>query len=178
MENKQEHLLEVNNLSKIFEIRKGLLSRPTGYVHAVEDVSFYIDPGKILGVVGESGCGKTTVGKMVMGLLEPTEGTIKVGGENFSSYINNARKMKPIRRKIQIVFQDPHGSLNPRMTAGRLVGEPLLIHKLGNEKEIREKVEGIFNDVGLRKEHMSRYAHEFSGGQRQRLAIARALSLN
>jgi oligopeptide/dipeptide ABC transporter ATP-binding protein len=169
-------VLEVRDLTKRFEIRRGLFSRLSGYVHAVENVSFSIKPGQTLGLVGESGCGKTTVGRLILKLLEPTEGSIRLENRDITAL--SPKMMRPIRRQIQIIFQDPYGSLNPRMSAAKLVGEPLIIHGLASGKELKDRVATIFEQVGLRPDQLERYPHEFSGGQRQRLSIARALSVN
>jgi peptide/nickel transport system ATP-binding protein/oligopeptide transport system ATP-binding protein len=169
-------VLEVQDLTKRFEIRQGLFSRVSGYVHAVENVSFSINPGQTLGLVGESGCGKTTVGRLILKLIEPTEGSIRLENRDITTL--SPKMMRPIRRQIQIIFQDPYGSLNPRMSAGKLVGEPLIIHGLASGKELKDRVATIFEQVGLRPDQLERYPHEFSGGQRQRLSIARALSVN
>jgi peptide/nickel transport system ATP-binding protein/oligopeptide transport system ATP-binding protein len=170
-------LLEVRNLRRYFPVRRGLFGRTTGYVRAVDDVSFSINRSETLGLVGESGCGKSTSGKTLLKLIEPDGGHILMNGEDITAY--DRRKMAPVRRNMQIVFQDPYSSINPRMTAGSYVGEPLIIHGIvKNGKERSERVAELFRRVGLRRDQMRRYPHEFSGGQRQRLAIARALSLN
>ena len=169
-------LLEVRDLKKHFPLRKGVLSRTVGYVYAVDGVSFHINKGETLGLVGESGCGKSTAGKTVLKLIEPTAGTIKVRGEDITRL--KKAEMRPYRREMQIIFQDPYSSLNPRMSAGGIVGEPLTIHSIAAGKEKEERVAALFERVGLRPEHMAKYPHEFSGGQRQRIGIARALALN
>jgi oligopeptide/dipeptide ABC transporter ATP-binding protein len=170
-------LLELRDLVKRFPLRKGTFGRITGHVHAVEGVSLAIARGETLGLVGESGCGKSTVGKTLLKLLEPTSGSILIEGIDITDF--NRRHMAPIRRQMQIVFQDPYSSINPRMTAGSYVGEPLVIHGLlRSSKQRRERVAGLFERVGLRADQMQRYPHEFSGGQRQRLAIARAIGLS
>ena len=160
-------VLSVEDLVKRFPMRRGR------FVNAVNGVSFDIGPGETLGLVGESGCGKSTVGKLILKLHEPTEGAITVRGQNIAGL--SRRSMKPVRRQIQTIFQDPYGSLNPRMTAGAIVGEPLKIHGLASGRELTRKVVEVFEKVGLRPDQMTRFAHEFSGGQRQRLSIARAL---
>jgi peptide/nickel transport system ATP-binding protein len=180
-------LLEVNNLKKYFPIQKGLLRRTVGYVKAVDDVSFFVRDGETLGLVGESGCGKTTAGRCIIRLYEPTAGEVKfksrVASES-SGYrtINlmdmNQKQMKPIRQEISMIFQDPVNSLNPRMTVYDIISEPLVIHGKGQGPETEDLVVSLLDRVGLRPEHMRRYPHEFSGGQRQRIGIARALSLN
>ena len=172
----RERLLEVTNLKKHFPIHKGVFSRVSGQVYAVDGVSFEIGRGETLGLVGESGCGKSTVGRTLLKLLEPTDGTIRVGGEDITHL--GAEAMLPYRRRMQMIYQDPYASLNPRMTAGEIVGEPLIIHDVGTLQERREKVAALFERVGLRPEAMLNYPHEFSGGQRQRIGIARALALS
>jgi len=172
----RERLLEVTNLKKHFPIHKGLFSRVSGQVYAVDGVSFEIGRGETLGLVGESGCGKSTVGRTLLKLVEPTDGTIRVGGEDITHL--GAQAMLPYRRRMQMIYQDPYASLNPRMSAGEIVGEPLIIHEVGAPQERRERVAALFERVGLRPETMLSYPHEFSGGQRQRIGIARALALN
>ena len=169
-------LLEVRALKKHFPLYKGVFSRVSGQVHAVDGVSFHIDRGETLGLVGESGCGKSTVGRTLLKLLEPTEGTILVRGEDITNL--DAAQMLPYRRQMQMIYQDPYASLNPRMSAGEIVGEPLTIHRIADAKERRERVAQLFERVGLRPELTASYPHEFSGGQRQRIVIARALSLS
>jgi len=169
-------LLEALGLTKHFPVRRGLFGHGTGRVHAVDGVSFTIGHGETVGLVGESGCGKSTVGRLVLRLLEPTAGTLRLHGEDITHLDDTA--LRPHRRQMQIVFQDPWSSLNPRMPAGRIVGEPLAIHGVGSRREREERVAGLLERVGLGADAMERYAHQFSGGQRQRLAIARALSLN
>ena len=169
-------LLEVRALKKHFPLYKGVFSRVSGQVHAVDGVSFHIDRGETLGLVGESGCGKSTVGRTLLKLLEPTEGTILVRGEDITNL--DAAQMLPYRRQMQMIYQDPYASLNPRMSAGEIVGEPLTIHRIADAKERRERVAQLFERVGLRPELTASYPHEFSGGQRQRIGIARALSLS
>jgi oligopeptide/dipeptide ABC transporter ATP-binding protein len=169
-------LLEVRGLKKHFPLYKGLFSRVSGQVYAVDGVSFHIDRGETLGLVGESGCGKSTVGRTLLKLLEPTEGKILVRGEDITDL--DVGQMLPYRRQMQMIYQDPYASLNPRMSAGEIVGEPLTIHRMGAANERRERVAELFERVGLRPELIDSYPHEFSGGQRQRIGIARALSLN
>jgi peptide/nickel transport system ATP-binding protein len=169
-------LLEVQDLKKHFPIHKGVFSRVSGYVYAVDGVSFHIDRGETLGLVGESGCGKSTVGRTLLKLLEPTAGNIKVRGEDITDL--DAAHMLPYRRHMQMIYQDPYASLNPRMSAGDIVGEPLIIHRVAAPKERRERVAHLFERVGLRPELTSAFPHEFSGGQRQRIGIARALALS
>jgi len=169
-------LLEVRDLKKHFPIHKGVFSRVSGHVYAVDGVSFHIDRGETLGLVGESGCGKSTVGRTLLKLLEPTEGKILVNGEDITAL--DAAQMLPYRRQMQMIYQDPYASLNPRMSAGDIVGEPLIIHRVAAPKERRERVAHLFDRVGLRPELVNAFPHEFSGGQRQRIGIARALALN
>lgn len=168
-------LLEVRNLKKHFPIKKGVFSRVSGQVYAVDGVSFHISRGETLGLVGESGCGKSTVGRTLLRLLEPTAGTVHVHGKDITNL--DAAGMLPYRRQMQMIYQDPYASLNPRMSAGDIVGEPLLIHGVAARKERRERVASLFERVGLRPEQMYSFPHEFSGGQRQRIGIARALAL-
>ncbi|MGC2202664.1 MAG: dipeptide ABC transporter ATP-binding protein [Stellaceae bacterium] len=169
-------LLEVQNLKKHFPIHKGMFSRVSGHVYAVDGVSFHIDCGETLGLVGESGCGKSTVGRTLLKLLEPTAGQIKVRGEDITDL--DANQMLPYRRQMQMIYQDPYASLNPRMSAGEIVGEPLIIHGVSTPRERRDRVAYLFERVGLRPELAIAYPHEFSGGQRQRIGIARALALS
>ena len=169
-------VLEVSGLKKHFPIKKGLLSRTVGQVYAVDGVSFTIGDGETLGLVGESGCGKSTVGRTILRLIEPTEGTIKLGGTDVTAL--NKSDMRPFRRQMQIIFQDPFSSLNPRMSAGDIVGELLLVHGIAEGEEKERLVAELFERVGLSKRQMNSFPHEFSGGQRQRIGIARALALN
>jgi len=171
----QQPLLQVEGLKKHFRVRKALLARNAQYVQAVDGVSFHINAGETLSLVGESGCGKSTIGRMIMKLIEPTEGAIKINGRDIAPL--SRRQMQPYRKQMQIIFQDPYSSLNPRMSAGDIVGEPLLVHGLTDETERRARVVELFERVGLRPDQMPRYPHEFSGGQRQRIGIARALAL-
>ncbi len=168
-------LLKVEGLKKYFRVRKALLSRNAQFVQAVDGVSFHINAGETLSLVGESGCGKSTIGRMIMKLIEPTAGAIYVNGRDIAPL--SRRQMKPYRKQMQIIFQDPFSSLNPRMSAGDIVGEPLLVHGIADEAERARRVAELFRRVGLRPDQMARYPHEFSGGQRQRIGIARALAL-
>ena len=170
------NVLEVQDLKKHFPIRKGLLRRTVGHVYAVDGVSFSIKAGETLGLVGESGCGKSTVGRVILRLIEPTAGSITVEGQDIT-HLSKA-EMRPFRRQMQIIFQDPFSSLDPRMTAGNIVGEPLRVHGVGRRGERRDQVAQLFERVGLRRGQMDNYPHQFSGGQRQRIGIARALALN
>lgn len=170
-------LLKVKKLKKYFPVRGGILSKIIGYVQAVDEISFNIKEGETLGLVGESGCGKTTTGRTIIRLLEPTAGEVDFKGEDIFKL--NKEEIRKARRNIQIIFQDPFGSLNPRMTVGEIVGESLVIHKIvKNNKEKDERVKDLLETVGLNAGHIRRYPHEFSGGQRQRIGIARALALN
>jgi peptide/nickel transport system ATP-binding protein/oligopeptide transport system ATP-binding protein len=169
-------LLEVRELKKHFPITRGVMARVSGQVYAVDGVSFEIERGETLGLVGESGCGKSTVGRTVLKLLQPTSGRIVVDGTDITDL--DAAKMFPYREKMQMIYQDPYASLNPRMTAGDIVGEPLIIHRDTAREERKDRVAALFARVGLRPELMSSYPHEFSGGQRQRIGIARALALD
>jgi oligopeptide/dipeptide ABC transporter ATP-binding protein len=169
-------ILQVQSLKKYFPIYGGLLSREIGQVKAVDDVTFDINEGEILGLVGESGCGKTTVGRMTIRLLEPTSGKIIFQETNLLSL--KGKELARIRPKIQIIFQDPYSSLNPRFTVERIIGEALSVHGLAQGNELREKIETLMEKVGLSKMYLKRFPHEFSGGQRQRIGIARALALN
>lgn len=168
-------LLSVKNLRKEFPIRKGILSRQVGAVKAVNDVSFDVARGETLGVVGESGCGKTTTGRAILRLIEPTAGEIHFEGRDIRGL--DGTGMRAVRRDMQIIFQDPVSSLNPRMTVGAIIREGLTIHKLAEGAAADARVTQLLDEVGLRAEHRTRYPHEFSGGQRQRIGIARALSV-
>src|SRR2546430_1164690 len=169
-------LLEVQGLKKHFPIHTGVFSRVSGQVYAVDGVSFHIERGETLGLVGESGCGKSTVGRTLLKLLEPTAGRICVRGDDITDL--DPTQMLPYRRQMQMIYQAPSASLTPRMSAGEIVGEPLVIHRVDGPKARRERVAGLFERVGLRPELMNAFPHEFSGGQRERIGIARALALN
>ena len=169
-------LLKVDGLKKYFPIRKGFLNTQVGDVKAVDDVSFEVFEGETLGIVGESGCGKSTTGRLLMRLLEPTAGNIEFGGKMLSTLSNN--EMRKARRDIQMIFQDPYASLNPRHSIGKILEEPLIVHGMGNSKERKKKVIELLEIVGLHEYHAKRYPHQFSGGQRQRIGIARALMTN
>jgi oligopeptide transport system ATP-binding protein len=169
-------LIEVKNLKKYFEIKKGILANKKSYVKAVDGISFHINKGETLGLVGESGCGKTTTGRTIIKLYEPTAGEIIYDGEDIARL--SSRQMLSYRRKIQMIFQDPYASLDSRMTVGDIIGEPLDIHGVMNKKERAERIHYLLNRVGLNTDHASRYPHEFSGGQRQRIGIARSLAVD
>jgi len=169
-------LLEVKGLKKHFPIRSGILKRTTGQVYAVDGVSFSVEKGETLGLVGESGCGKSTTGRAVLRLIAPTAGTITFEGVDVMAA--SKAQMQTLRRHMQIIFQDPYASLNPRMRVRNIVGESLKIHNIGTEAERKKRVFELLETVGLSVEHAERYPHEFSGGQRQRIGIARALALN
>ncbi|HSB42100.1 MAG TPA: dipeptide ABC transporter ATP-binding protein [Methylomirabilota bacterium] len=170
-------LLRINHLKKYFPIRGGLLSREVARVHAVDDVSFSLLKGETLGLVGESGCGKSTTGRCILRLIEPTSGEVWFEDKNVTTL--DKRSLRQLRRDMQIIFQDPYASLNPRMTVGSIIGEALVIHKLAKGKRERdERVVHLLETVGLNADHLRRYPHEFSGGQRQRIGIARALAVS
>ncbi len=167
--------LRVRNLKKHYPIRSGVFARVTGHVHAVDGISFDIHAGETLGFVGESGCGKSTTGKAVLRLLSPTAGSIVLGGRDITHLREHA--LRPLRREMQMVFQDPFSSLNPRMTVGAIVAEPMATHDIASGDELTDRVATLFGKVGLHPQQMTAYPHQFSGGQRQRVAIARALAV-
>jgi peptide/nickel transport system ATP-binding protein len=166
-------LVEVEHLTKHFFVKQGVFARGKGVVHAVEDVSLSVAEGETLGIVGESGCGKTTTARLIVRLIEPTAGTIRFEGEDITHW--SRRRLRPVRRRMQIIFQDPYSSLNPRKSVGQIVGEPFAIHH--TDKDVKARVQQLLERVGLSPEHYNRYPHEFSGGQRQRIGVARALAL-
>jgi oligopeptide transport system ATP-binding protein len=177
IESMSENLLEIKNLKKEFPVKGGFFGGTVASVKAVSDVSLVIKKGDTLGLVGESGCGKSTLGRCVIRLLKPTSGSIIFEDKDITQLRGN--ELRALRRRMQIIFQDPYASLNPRMTIGKIIGEPLLIHKIGeNKKERLDRVHELLELVGLRREAVYRYPHEFSGGQRQRIGIARALAVN
>jgi oligopeptide/dipeptide ABC transporter ATP-binding protein len=171
-----EVLLRVDNLCKHFPIRRGVLSRVVGWIKAVDGVSFEVYRGETLGLVGESGCGKTTLARAILRLTEITSGEVTFDG--ISVFKQNPTDMRKLRKRMQIVFQDPYGSLNPRLTVGSMIAEAIKIHKLATGEAVRERVAELLDRVGIPAEYMNRYPHEFSGGQRQRIGIARALAVN
>jgi oligopeptide/dipeptide ABC transporter ATP-binding protein len=168
-------VLDVRDLKKHFPVRKGLLQRAAGTVFAVDGVSFTIAAGETLGLVGESGCGKSTVGRTVLRLIEPTAGHIHIDGRDITHL--GRTELRPYRRQMQIIFQDPFSSLDPRMSAGDIVAEPMRVHRIAGRREVNKRTAELFDRVGLRKAQMDSYPHQFSGGQRQRIGIARALAL-
>ncbi len=170
-----ENILEVSQLKKFFPIKKGLLLREVGQVKAVDDVSFTVKKGETLGLVGESGCGKSTLGRAIIRLYEPTSGSVSFKGENWLGLSGETLRQK--RRNMQMIFQDPYASLDPRMTVGQILSEPFVVHGIGSAQERKEKVKNLLETVGLKASHINRYPHEFSGGQKQRICIARALAL-
>ena len=168
-------LLQVRQLKTYFPVKRGLLKRTVGHVRAVDDVSLHVDSGETLGLVGESGCGKTTVGRTILRLIPATSGSVSFDGHDVFAADRSA--MRRLRRQMQLIFQDPVGSLNPRMTVGRIVGEPIVVHHLARGAELHDRVAALLRRVGLSPDYVRRYPHEFSGGQRQRIGIARALAL-
>lgn len=169
-------ILEVKGLKKYFDIKGGVFGKKVGEVKAVDDVSFTVYEGEILGIVGESGCGKSTTGKSILRLIEPTEGEVLFDGKDVTKL--DDEEMRKLRRDMQIIFQDPYASLNPRHTIEKIISEPLLIHGIGDKQSRKEKVKELLETVGLSSYHAARYPHQFSGGQRQRIGIARALAVN
>ncbi|MBB6621866.1 dipeptide ABC transporter ATP-binding protein [Clostridium gasigenes] len=174
MKKKNDVIIEVNNLSKYFPVNKGIFSKKS-YVKAVDNVSFTIKRGETLGLVGESGCGKTTTGRTVLKLYNSTAGQIIFNGEDITNF--SEKQMVPLRKNMQMIFQDPYASLNPRMTVGDIIGEAIDIHKILQGEERNKRIRYLLDKVGLNGDHINRYAHEFSGGQRQRIGIARALAV-
>jgi peptide/nickel transport system ATP-binding protein len=174
-ENGTQPLVEVRNVKKYFPIRKGVLGREVAQVHAVDDVTFAVPEGETLGLVGESGCGKSTLGRTIVRLYEPTAGEVIFQGRDISKL--STRALRPLRKQMQMVFQDPYASLNPRKRVGSIIGTPLKIHGVP-KSERRQRVQELLETVGLSPEHYNRFPHEFSGGQRQRIGVARALALN
>lgn len=171
----QQPILEVKNLSKAFPIRSGFFNRKVEWLHAVNDISFSVNEGETLAIVGESGCGKSTTRKLMLNLLAADEGTVHYRGRNIFDL--KEADMREVRKKLQVVFQDPYASLNPKWKIGKIISEPLRIHKIGTPEEQRERVEELMTLVGINPNYYDRYPHEFSGGQRQRIGIARALAL-
>ena len=169
-------LVELTDVSMHFPVKQGVFARGKSMVQAVEGVTLTVRKGETLGIVGESGCGKSTTARLILRLLDPTSGTIRFDGQDITHLSHRA--LRPLRREMQMVFQDPYASLNPRKTVEQIVGDPYVIHKQGNSKEIKRRVGELLEVVGLSPEHTSRYPHEFSGGQRQRIGVARALALN
>ena len=176
MNNSKEVLVEVKDLKKYFPVRGGMIAEKRQVLKAVDGVSFDIYKGETLGLVGESGCGKTTVGRTILKLYEPTSGRIIFDGDDITDL--NDRQMRPYRKRMQIIFQDPYASLNPRMTVGDIIAESIDIHKIATGEERKAMIFDLLDKVGLNHEHANRYPHEFSGGQRQRIGIARALAVN
>ena len=175
MDNKEDILLEVKNLKKYFTVSTSFRGKNNKYLKAVNDINFYIKRGETFGLVGESGCGKSTTGRTILRLYEPTDGDIFLDGVNLSTL--SEREMIPFRKRIQMIFQDPYASLNTRMTVTDIIGEGIDVHKLYTGKQRQERIYELLERVGLKREHASRYPHEFSGGQRQRIGIARALAV-
>jgi oligopeptide transport system ATP-binding protein len=169
-------VLTVRHLSKFFPVKRGFFGREVAQVRAVDDVSFFLRPKETLGLVGESGCGKTTTGRLILQLIRPTQGEVRLAGSGDLTSLSN-RAMLPYRRRMQMIFQDPYSSLNPRMTVGSIIGEALTIHKLARGRKKTERVQQLLREVGLNPNSVKRFPHEFSGGQRQRIGVARALAV-
>lgn len=169
-------ILKVNDLKTHYKISKGFSFKDKGAIKAVDGVSFYVNEGETFGLVGESGCGKTTLGKTILGLVPTTSGNVEFMGKNITNI--EPDEMRAVRRNLQVIFQDPYGCLNPRKTVEKIIGEPLVVHKIGTKAERAERVRELMKVVGLSPTHIYRFPHEFSGGQRQRIGIARALALN
>jgi len=172
----QQPILEVNGLKKYYDVTGGVLNRKIGQIKAVDNLSFTVNKGEVLGIVGESGCGKSTTGKSILRLVEPTAGEVKFEGQDITK-LNN-EEMRQLRRDMQIIFQDPYASLNPRHTVEKIISEPSLVHGMKDKRERKKRVHELLETVGLEAHHASRYSHQFSGGQRQRIGIARALANN
>jgi oligopeptide/dipeptide ABC transporter ATP-binding protein len=176
MSSTAEPIVELEHVSKEFPVRQGVFARGRARVHAVEDVTLTVNRGETLGIVGESGCGKSTTARLMTRLIDPTAGTIRFEGQDISKLSH--RQLRPMRREMQMIFQDPYASLNPRKTVEQIVGQPFAVHKVTSAREAKLRVRELLEVVGLGREYASRYPHEFSGGQRQRIGIARALALN
>jgi peptide/nickel transport system ATP-binding protein len=171
-----EPLVELEDVTKRFLVKQGVFARAQGVVHAVENVTLTVRRGETLGIVGESGCGKSTTARLILRLLEPTAGTVRFDGQDITEL--SQRRLRPLRRQMQMIFQDPYASLNPRKTVEQIIGQPFAVHGGVSSREAKLRVKELLETVGLSREHSSRYPHEFSGGQRQRIGVARALALN